>query len=199
MIDPPKTIKTGDSIVIQENPQDPFDISQFDRIVKKITSSDQLETFNYYSVGIITDSTKIRPLTWKKQVQDTVISGTLYSKARPSLQSNIKPSATVIKKVKSEDSVIYVDNAYPLFSDIDLLSEDIRDLLILENRSIQECLAQTIVSSSSTISSINIIDGGVGYANTQSPKVIISESLINKKDPIFNWTGSVGLSTTSSL
>lgn len=199
LIDPPKTIKTGDSIVIQENPQDPFDISQFDRVVKKITSSDQLETFNYYSVGIITDSTKIRPLTWKKQVQDTVISGTLYSKARPSLQSNIKPSATVIKKVELEDSVIYVDNAYPLFSDIDLLSEDIRDLLILENRSVQECLGQTIVSSSSTISSINIIDGGVGYANTQSPKVIISESLINKKDPIFNWTGSVGLSTTYSL
>ncbi|NDB30786.1 hypothetical protein EB151_14710, partial [archaeon] len=119
LVVPPPTIKPGDKVTIQENPQDPFDISQFDRVVKKITSSDQLETFNYYSVGIITDPTKIRPFTWKKQINDTVISGTLYSKSRPSFQSNIRPSATVIKKVEPEDTVIYVDNAYPLFVDVD--------------------------------------------------------------------------------
>jgi len=199
LIDPPKTIKPGDTITIQENPTDLFDISQFDRVVKKITSADQFETFNYYSVGIITDPTKIRPLTWKKQLNDTVISGSLYSKSRPNLQSSVKPSATIIKKVDPSDTVIYVDNAYPLFSDLDALPEDIRDALILENRVIQESLGECVVSSASTISSITIIDGGVGYANTQSPKVIISESLITKKDPIFNWTGGVGLSTTYSL
>ena len=199
LVDPPKTIKLGDKITIQENPQDLFDISQFDRVVKKITSSDQLETFNYYSVGIITDPTKIRPLSWQKQLQDTVISGTLYSKARPSLQSNIKPCATVIKKIEPEDNVIYVDNAYPLFTDIDYLSEDLRDVLILENRVIGECLSTPIVSTSSTISAINLVDGGVGYANSQSPKVIISESFISKKDPIFNWNGVVGLSTSYDL
>jgi hypothetical protein len=52
------TIKPGDKVTIQENPLDPFDISQFERVVKKITSSDQLETFNYYSVGIINRSNK---------------------------------------------------------------------------------------------------------------------------------------------
>lgn len=199
LIDPPKTIKTGDIVTIQENPLDQFDVSQFDRVVKKITSSDQLETFNYYSVGIITDSTKIRPLTWQKQLNDTVINGTLYSKSRPSLQSNIKPFATIIKKIEPDDSVIYVDNAYPLFSDLDNLSEDLRDALILENRDIQECLAESTVSTSSTISSINIIDGGIGYANTQSPKVVISETYITKKDPIFNWTGASGISTAYDL
>ena len=199
LIDPPKTIKPGDTITIQENPTDLFDISQFDRVVKKITSADQFETFNYYSVGIITDPTKIRPLTWKKQLNDTVISGSLYSKSRPNLQSSVKPSATIIKKVEPTDTVIYVDNAYPLFSDLDALPEDIRDALILENRSTQESLGECVVSSASTISSITISSGGVGYANTQSPKVIISESLIAKKDPIFNWTGGVGLSTSYSL
>jgi hypothetical protein len=198
-VDPPKTIKLGDKITIEENPKDLLDISQFDRVVKKIVASDQLETFNYYSIGINTDPTKIRPLTWKKQLQDTVISGTLYSKSRPDLQSKIEPYATVIKKINPEDNVIYVDNAYPLFSDVDGLSEDIRDILILENRPVEECLCEAIVSSSSTISSINILSSGVGYANTQSPKVIISESLITKKDPIFNWSGVTGLSTTYDL
>ena len=199
LIDPPKTIKIGDTVTIQENATDPFDISQFDRVVKKITASDQLETFNYYSVGIITDPTKIRPLTWKKQLNDTVINGSLYSKSRPNLQSNLRPSATVIKKIESDDEVIYIDNAYPLFSDIDALPEDIRDIFVLENRSIQECLGETVVSSASTVSSINVINGGIGYANTLSPKVIVSESTITKKDPIFNWTGSAGLSTSYDL
>ena len=199
LIDPPKTIKPGDTVTIQENPEDLFDISQFDRVVKKITAADQFETFNYYSVGIITDPTKIRPLTWKKQLNDTVINGSLYSKSRPNLQSNIKPTATIIKKIEPTDTVIYLDNAYPLFSDLDSLPEDIRDVLILENRSIQESLGECVVSSASTISSITITSGGIGYANTQSPKVIISESLILKKDPIFNWTGGVGLSTSYDL
>jgi hypothetical protein len=31
----------------------------------------------------------------------------------------VEPSATVIKKIQPDDEVIYVDNAYPLFSDVD--------------------------------------------------------------------------------
>jgi len=196
LIVPPPTIKPGDKVIIQENPEDPFDISQFDRVVKKITASDQLETFNYYSVGIITDPTKIRPLTWQKQISDTVISGTLYSKSRPSFQSNIRPSATVIKTISPQDSAIYVDNAYPLFSDLDQLAEDIRDLFIFEDKSITSALGQAVVSSSSTISSVVVTNGGVGYANTQSPKVVISKSAIKLKDPIFNWKFATGVTTS---
>ena len=199
LVDPPKTIKPGDIVTIQENPEDLFDISQFERVVKKITAADQFETFNYYSVGIITDSAKIRPLSWRKQSNDTVINGSLYSKSRPNLQSNVKPFATVIKKIDPTDTAIYVDNAYPLFTDVDGLPEDIRDALIVENRTVRESLGEAVVSSASTISSITISDGGVGYANTQSPKVIISESLITKKDPIFNWTGASGISTSYDL
>ena len=199
LVDPPKTIKPGDKITIEESPLDPLDISQFERVVKKIVTSDQIETYNYYSIGINTDPTKIRPLTWKKQLNDTVINGTLYSKSRPSLQSGVKPFATVIKKIGPEDTSIYVDNAYPLFTDVDNLSEDIRDFLILENKTVEQCLAESVVATSSSVSSINIVDGGIGYANTLSPKVVISESYITQKDPIFNWTGVVGLSTTYDL
>ena len=198
-IDPPKTIKPGDEVTIQENPFDVFDISQFERVVKKIVTADQLETFNYFSVGIITDPARIRPLSWQKQLQDTIISGSLYSKARPDLQSGVKPFATVIKPILPDDDTIYVDNAYPLFTDVDNLSEDISDVIIVETRDIEPCIAESVVSTSSSITSINIIDGGVGYANTQSPTVVVSETAITQKDPIFNWKPGVGIATDYNL
>ena len=199
LVDPPKTIKPGDTVQILDNPNDPFDITQFPRTAKKIIASDQLETFNYYSIGINTDPEKLRPLSWSKQTQDTVISGTLYSKARPDLKSRIKPIATVIKPVTKSDTEIYVDNVFPIFSDVDNLSEDLRNVIVFDNQEISPALVSVAVSSTSSVSSINIIDGGVGYANTLSPEVSISESYIVTKDPIFNWTGGTGINTTYSL
>jgi len=43
--DPPRTIKEGDTIQIGENILDPADREQFERIVKRIVSSDSLDTF----------------------------------------------------------------------------------------------------------------------------------------------------------
>lgn len=184
---PPKTIKEGDLIRVQESNIDIFDIEQSDRVVKTLTSSDQLETFVYSSIGINTDSAKLRPLTWKKQKQDRIISGTLFSKSRPSVQANITPTATVIKKILPSDDVIYVDNAFPLFSDLDQLNENIRDIIITEDKEVSSAVATAVVSGASTVGSIVITNPGVGYANTLSPKVRISSSAIQKKDPIYNW------------
>jgi len=184
---PPKTIKEGDSVVIQESANDPFDIEQFDRVVKTLTSSDQLETFVYSNIGINTNVAKFRPLTWNKQKQDRIISGTLFSKSRPNLQSNITPTANIIKKILPSDDVIYVDNAFPLFSDLDQLNENVRDILITEHREISPATGQATVSGASTVASILVTNPGVGYANTLSPKVRISSSSIKKKDPIYNW------------
>jgi hypothetical protein len=200
-IDPPKILKEGDIITIKENKNDATDIDQFERVVKKILTSDQLETFGYDGIGIKTDPNKIRPLTWKKQLQDRIIGGSLYSKSRPSLTSLIRPTATIIKKVGESDTSIYVDNAFPLFSDLDNLNEDIRNLKIFEHRTISNPVVTSVVSTSSSISSINIIDGGVGYANTLSPVVTISSSAIKFKDPIYNWDDVqvIGVTSTSQF
>ena len=184
---PPKTIKEGDTVTIQESANDLYDIEQFERVVKTLTSSDQLETFVYSSIGINTDTTKFRPLTWKKQKQDRIISGTLFSKSRPSLQSNITPTATLIKKILPSDEVIYVDNAFPLFSSLDELNENLRDIIITEDKVVSSALGQATVSGASTVSSVIVTNSGVGYANTSSPKVRISSSVIKVKDPIYNW------------
>lgn len=200
-IDPPKTIKIGDEIVIEESLEDLFDITQFDRVVKKIISSDQLDTFTYNNIGINTDSTKNRPLRWKKQKRDRIINGTLYSKSRPNLQSIVKPNASLIKSVESEDTEIYVDNAFPFFAGTDNLPEDLRDIVIFDSKNIEPAQATSTVSSASTVSLINITYSGVGYAVSSSPIVNISLSAINLKDPIYQWKGTniSGITTFSKF
>lgn len=197
--EPPKTIKEGDKIIIKENKNDLLDTDQFDRVVKKIVASDQLDTFTYNSVGILTDPNKNRPLTWIKQTQDKIISGALYSKSRPNLRSVVNPNAQVIKNISPTDNAIYVDNAYPLFSDIDSLSEDLSDLLISENNLNQPAICTSVVSTSSSVSSIIINDGGFGYTYTENPVVTISKSAITKKDPIKDWKPSIGISSQYEL
>ena len=198
-IEPPKTIKEGDFITINENRNDPLDTDQFARIVKKIVSSDQLDTFTYNSLGINTDPVKVRPLTWKKQKADRIINGVLYSKARPSLNSRVVPNSIVINNIREDDTSVYVNNAFPLFTNIDDLSEDRRDIKIAETRTTSPAIATCIVSSASTISGISISDGGIGYAYTSNPVVSVSQVAIGRKDPISNWKTVSGLDTSFTL
>ena len=195
-IDPPKTIKEGDIVQIGENILDPFDRPQFDRVVKRIISSNSLDTFTYDSLGINTDPLKERPLRWTKQTKDLIINGVLYSKSRPDLKARIVPTTKIIKNVGILDNAIYVDNAFPLFTAADQIAEDLRDIEIVENREISPALASAVVSTATSISNINIDFSGVGYAFTNSPSVAISSSRIVKKDPIYSWNSSTGISTS---
>jgi len=200
-IEPPKTIKEGDFIQIKENPNDPLDRSQDPRVVKNIVSTDALDTLIYEGLGISTDPNKPRPLTWTKQTSDKIINGVLYSKSRPSLKSRIIPNAKLIKSISKTDPIIYVDNVFPIFSELDKdkgISEDLRDVIIVEDRDINPARASAIVSTGSTISRIQVISTGSGYKDILNPEVSISKSYTYKKDPIFNWTGFVGIGTNSS-
>ena len=199
-IDPPKTIKEGDTIQIGENILDPADREQFDRIVRRIVSSDSLDTFTYDSLGINTDPTKERPLRWQKQTVDKIINGVLYSKSRPSLTSRIIPNTKLIKNLRQNDSVIYVNNAFPTFSEVDTLSENLRDVNIVDVGEIRAAISSATVSAASTISGFLVLDGGFGYRNITNPTVAISSSFIKRKDPIYNWIGSNnGISSSATL
>jgi hypothetical protein len=199
-ITPPKTIKEGDTIQIGDSILDPIDRAQFERVVKKIVSTDSLDTFTYDSIGINTDPTKDRPLRWTKQTEDKIINGVLYSKSRPDLKSRVIPNTKLITNLRQEDNQIYVDNAFPIFTDVDTINEDLRDVFIIENKNIEPGIASAIVSSASTISNISIIDPGNNYASLSSPYVAISSSFIVKKDPIYNWRpASGGISTEYNI
>ena len=198
-VTPPETIKPGDKVTLKENKNDLFDQDQTPRTVKIINSSDQLDTFVYGGVGILSATDRTRPITWEKQKNDRIISGALYSKSRPGLRSGVVPNATLIKDIAAGDTEIYVDNAFPMFAELDSLNENLRDITIIDDRDVEEALVNTTVSGASTVSSVNITYGGIGYANTLSPRVTISSSSILRKDPIYNWSGVVvsGIDTTT--
>ena len=199
-IDPPRTIKEGDSIQIGENILDPYDREQFERVVKKIVSEDLFDTFPYDSLGINTDSKKARPLRWTKQTRDRIINGVLYSKGRPDLKSRNTPTTRIIKSVEKNDTIIYVNNAFPLFmEDVGRgLAEDLRDIIVLDNKTVGFASGTASVSVASTVSSITIIDPGSGY-QVENPSVTISSSFITRKDPIYDWKGTSGITTNYEI
>ena len=200
IIDPPRTIKEGDSIQIGENISDLYDREQFERVVKKIVSEDIFDTFPYDSLGINTDSKKARSLRWTKQTRDRIINGVLYSKGRPDLKSRNTPTTRIIKSVEKNDITIYVNNAFPLFvEDIGKgLTEDLRDIIVLDNKTVEFVTGTASVSVASTVSSITIIDSGSGYQVT-NPSVAISSAFITRKDPIYDWKETSGITTNYEI
>jgi hypothetical protein len=199
-VDPPRTIKEGDSIQIGENILDPYDREQFERVVKKIVSFDTFDTFPYDSLGINTDSKKARPLSWTKQTRDRIINGVLYSKGRPDLKSRNTPITRIIKSVEKNDTTIYVNNAFPLFvEDIGRgLTEELRDVIVLDNKTVDSASGTAVVSAASTVSSIVITNSGFGY-EVANPSVTVSSAFITRKDPIYNWKGTSGITTNYEI
>lgn len=200
-VDPPRTIKEGDTIQIKENIFDPIDRDQFERVVKKIITTDEFDTFTYDSFGINVDPKKARPLKWIKQTKDRIMNGVLYSKQRPDLKSRVTPTTRIIKSVSKSDNTIYVNNAFPLFA-IDEnsgLVEELRDVVILDNKDTSFASGTAIVSVSSSISSIIVNNGGYGYEGIINPSVGISSSFTTRKDPIYNWSNTSGISTSYDI
>lgn len=196
VIEPPKTIKEGDIVQIDQN--DTI-LPQFERVVKKIVSSDTLDTFTYNSIGINTDPTQGRPLNWTKQTKDTIISGVLYSKSRPDLKSRIIPTTKIIKSVSKLDTVIYVNNAFPIFSELDKLrgvDESLRSIVITDTHDNESAVAFATATTSGEIGKITITSQGSGYINS-NPTISISKSYIANKDPIYSWIDYTGITTTS--
>lgn len=198
---PPESIKEGDIIQIIDNKDDLYDITQFDRTVKKVISSSEFDTFSYDSIGINTITELARPLKWEKTTKDLIINGVLYPKARNGLKSKNFPTTRLIKNVRKTDSAIYVENAFPLFvADEDRgLIEDVREVNLVEKKNIEFPIITSSVSASSTISSVQILSSGFGYSYGSAPLVSISKAFIKKKDPILNWSSAGIGSTTESL
>jgi hypothetical protein len=199
-VDPPRTIKEGDSIQIGENILDLYDREQFERVVKKIVSFDTFDTFPYDSLGINTDPKKTRPLRWTKQTRDRIINGVLYSKGRPDLKSRNTPTTKIIKSIEKNDTTIYVNNAFPLFvEDIGRgLTEELRDIVVLDNKAVESASGTAIISTASTVSSITITNSGSEYQVT-NPTVAISSAFITRKDSIYNWKGTTGITTNYEI
>jgi hypothetical protein len=199
-VDPIRSIKEGDIIRINRDLYDLTVRPQFERVVKKIISVDQLDTFTYDSFGI--NTLLKRPTDWTKQTEDAIINGVLYSKSRPDLKAKVTPTARIIKNVAVSDVEIYVDNAFPLFTAVDEnngVNEELRDIIVVDNNEVSIGFGTATVSLGSTISSVQISYGGTGYQGLSSPKIIIPSSKIYNKDAAVNWKFTTGIATNNDF
>ena len=118
-IDVEETVKPGDRLRLQR--QD-FTPSQSERTIYELIAADTVETETYGGVGIVTDSSFLRPVEWTKQTSDLIIDGQVISKERSYLEPLYFPSTNVIAPVSSTDTEIYVEDCWT-FSQVDDLAQ----------------------------------------------------------------------------
>ena len=118
------TVKVGDSLNINHNPRSGQSIilDQDKRIITGINTIDTVETNLYNGVGINSDGTIIRPVTWCKQTSDLVVNGAKVNKNRGEYEPVIRPSSYLINNVSTSSTEIYVNNLVPSFNPINEIS-----------------------------------------------------------------------------
>lgn len=103
------TIERGDIVQVISNNIYPDTITQDERTVYDISSTDTIETNGYSGLGI--NETDYKPISWTKQKTERKINGEYTYKSRDSLEAVIHPAARIIKDVLSTDTEIFVDNS----------------------------------------------------------------------------------------
>ena len=171
-----ETVKPGDNLTIGYDPSlgQPITYQEDARTINNIKSVNVVGTNPYFGPGSGTDPSIIRPVTWTRQTEDKIIDGKEVGKDRDLYESLVYPTSYVIQSVGVGNTIIYVDTLRTLFdayneNDINLSFQKYITLISQEN--LVSAAATAIVSSTGTISSIRISNGGSGY--TTSPSVTI--------------------------
>ena len=166
-----ETIKIGDSVQVFSNNDYPTTITQNIRDITNILGADTIETNLYTDQGI--DETFFKPTTWIKQKKDKIINGDVVSKERDSLESQIYPTAKIIKDLNAGDSEIFVDDSKFFNYEEDNYSVfiDSVDGLIVQATDPVSAAITAIVSAAGTISSLTISSGGSGYSGSETIKI----------------------------
>jgi hypothetical protein len=164
-IDILETIKIGDDIILTS---DDSNLRQNKRGITEIVSSDRALTSLYSGVGI--NSSVFRPVIWCKQSEDKIINGNKISKDRESYEPLITPTTNIIKTVGVASSEIFVESVRNLFNSYDENTTIVytNKIEITSGNILVSAAATCNVSSSGTITSFNISNGGMGYESAPS-------------------------------
>ena len=173
------TVKTGDNLTIGWHPtlgQKSFQ-KQTTRVVTELNSSSSSSTNVYYGPGLSENSTLYRPVAWRKQTEDKVINGNYVYKNRELYESEIYPTANIIKTVGIGSTVVFVDSVRPFFNPLNesAISLDFQRDITLVNYSIDKvgAAATVHVTDSGGIENFVISNGGIGYTSTNPPEIVI--------------------------
>jgi hypothetical protein len=173
-VDVLETVKIGDTLKV--NSDDIF-YQENDRLSENIVSTDSVKTNLYSDYGISNDSSLLRPVTWCRQTEDKIVNGNYVTKDRTYYEPLITPTTNLIKSIGINSTMIFVENVKTFFdNESENIDQDLRGVIeIISQDTLLPAYGKVIVSAAGTISSIEILDGGVGY--TTSPTISISNPI----------------------
>lgn len=113
-----ETVKKGDTLDINYNPlmDQTVVLDEDPRVVTGINTVDAVETNLYNGLGITTDPTISRPVTWCRQTVDIMSNNTKIGKDRPHYEPLIRPSAYLLQSVGLGTTAMYVNDLIPAFN-----------------------------------------------------------------------------------
>ena len=199
-----ETVKMGDDLTVGSDREfNPIDRFENPRTVSEVKSSDQVDTNQYYGVGLGDDATETRPVKWSRQLEDKYIDGRVVRKDRPLYEPNLFPTAYLLQGVGIGSTTVWVDNCKPFF---DPLNENPvnrsfqKDIQIVNASNEYEIFvgaaATAIVSAGGTIQSIAIGDSGRGYNSV--PTVTVQVPIGPTGGTGVGATPFVGIGTTAA-
>ena len=184
-----ETVKRGDTVQLFKNPlitavgitstsTPGITTTQEPRIIIDLSASDRVETGTYTGEGI--DESYYKPFSWTKQKIDKVLNGEFVSKSRDSLESQVYPTAKIIKTVSIFDQEIFVDDARFFNYEEDKTSGYLPPLLPITINSVNLIMYRdnadpvsaamtATVSAAGTISALTVTNAGTGYTGTTIP------------------------------
>ena len=113
-------------------------LSQLDRTVIDITSSDQVETVSYIDVGISTNNTLLREVLWTKQTSDLIYAYRLFCDKLSKEDADKAKEALEGKKRSEQSDEFLVEKKSPLvmppdYNELPIPKEKIEQTDINEN------------------------------------------------------------------
>ena len=173
------TVKTGDTLTVGWHPtlgQKSFQ-KQTTRVVTELNSSSSVNTNVYYGPGLSENSILYRPVAWRKQTEDKIINGNYVYKDRELYESEIYPTANIIKTVGIGSTVVFVDNVRPFFNPLNESAINLnfqKDITLVNYSTDKVGASATVhVTDSGGIENFVISNGGIGYTSTEPPEVAI--------------------------
>lgn len=161
------TIKPGDTVRLID---DDINKTEDERIVHSLDSTTSFITNIYNGVGIVTDITSKRPIQWCQQTEDLFIDGQEVTKDRFLYEPFVTPISNIIANVgTSKTTSIYIESGKTLFDNNreDTTKERFSPIEIFDQTPTSRAKA-TVSISNGSVSSINLVSGGIGYKNAPS-------------------------------
>jgi hypothetical protein len=189
-------IKEGDDVQVFSNNQLlEITTSQNSRVIYDITNSDTIETNLYTLQGI--DETNQKPISWTKQKKDKIINGYVVSKSRDTIESQIYPTAKIIKNFSNTDNEIFLDNI-GLFNYENDASGQLDAIIISGEADPVSAAVTAVVSAAGTIQSLSINSVGSGYTGA-SVNVSIAPPPASIVGFGTTLSVSIGITATASI